>query len=167
MEVLEKGKTISIHAGRKFPIRKMIADGGTVVVVIWGIFAVLTLFFSHPWREMLPYFVGITLLLVVPLVYSVLIRQSRHYREILFDGERRVLSLRALWRWQKVSFDDIRGFQVNTYRFKRDVFLYRLDAVLASGKMLRLVLDVPDRDVLCSLARKVGDLVKKPLKVSD
>ncbi len=162
MEVLQKGKAISINAGQKFPIKEMLGDAGIVLILIWGIFAVLVLFFSQAGGEMFPYFIAITLLLIVPLVSGILIRQSRHHREILFDGEGGVLSIRGIWRWRHVSFAEIREFQVNKY-FKRDLFLYRLDVVLSSGKILQLIQDVPDKRALCSLGEKVRDLVNKPL----
>lgn len=165
MEVLEKGKSISIDAGKKFPIKDMLGEAGIVLILIWGVFAVLVRFFSHAGGQILPYFIAIALLLVVPLVSVILIRQSRHYGRILFDGERRVLSFRGLWRRQQVSFDEIRGFQVNKYRFKRDLFLYRFDLVLSSGKTLRLIQDVADKGSLYSLGEKVGDLVKRPLNI--
>ncbi|UCD70911.1 MAG: hypothetical protein JSW70_07880 [Syntrophobacterales bacterium] len=165
MEVLEKGKSISIHAGGKFPIKNILVDAGIVIILIWGVFAILVYFFSQPGGEILPYFIAITLLLVAPLVFYILIRQSRHYRNILFNGERKVLFLRGIWRSWQVPFEEIRGFQVNKYRFKGDLFLYRFDAVLSSGTTLRLIQDVPDKAALCSLGEKVGDLVKKPLHV--
>lgn len=165
MEVLEKGKSISIHAGEKFPIKRIIVDAGVILILIWGVFAILVYFFSRAGGEMFPYFIAISLLLVVPLVSGILIRQSRRYREILFDGERKVLSLRGVWRSWQVSFEEIRGFQVNKYRFKKDLFLYRFEVLLSSGKILRLIQDVPDKDPLCSLGEKVGELVKRPLHV--
>ena len=165
MEVLEKGKSISIHTGEKSPIKMIIVDAGIILILIWGVFAVLVYFFSQAGGKMLPYFIAISLLLAVPLVSGILIRQSRRYREILFDGERKELSLRGVWRSWQVPFEEIRGFQVNTYRFKRDIFLYRFDVVLSSGKILRLVQDVPDSEPLCSLGERVGELVKRPLKV--
>lgn len=165
MEVLEKEKVISVNAGRGLPIREIIEDAGIVLILIWGIFIVLVFFFSLSGREVLPYFIGITLLLVIPLVLSILIRQSRHYAKILFDGERGVVMIKGVWRWRQVSFNDIKGFQVNRYRFQRDLFLHRLDLILSSGKTLRLIQDVPDEGALFLLGKKVRDLVKKPLNI--
>ena len=165
MEVREKGKSISIHTGEKSPIKNILADEGIVIILIWGVFAVLVYFFSQPSGEMLPYFIAITLLLVVPLVFGILIRQSRRYKEIHFDGERKVLSLRGVWRSWQVPFEEIQGFQVNRYRFKKDLFLYRFEAIHSSGKILRLVQDVPDSEPLRSLGEKVRELVKRPLHV--
>lgn len=165
MEVLEKGKTLSIKAGQRFPIKKTLVDAGIVLILIWGIFTYLVLFLSQQGRELFPYFIAITLLLVVPLVSGILIRQSRHYREIIFNGERGVLSLKGVWGRRHVSFHEIKGLQVNKYRFKRYVFLYRLDVVLSSGKTLRLIQEVPDKEALYSLGKKAGDLIKKPFKV--
>jgi hypothetical protein len=165
MEVLEKGKSISIHTGEKSPIKNILVDAGIVIILIWGVFTVLVYFFSQPGGEMLPYFIAITLLLVVPLVSGILIRQSRRYKEIHFDGERKVLSLRGVWRSWQVPFEEIQGFQVNRYRFKKDLFLYRFEAIHSSGKILRLVQDVPDSEPLRSLGEKVRELVKRPLHV--
>lgn len=165
MEVLEKGETISIHPGQKFPITKVMKESGIVLILIWGVFVVLVLFFLRTGREILPYFIAFTLLLVVPLVSAILIRQSRYYRTVVFDGERGVLSLQGIWRRREVPFDKIAGFQVNRYRFKRDVFLYRLEVVLCSEKILRLIQDVPDKGALSSLGEKIRDLVQKPLNV--
>jgi hypothetical protein len=165
MEVLEKGKSISIHTGEKSPMKNILVDAGIVIILIWGVFIVLVYFFSKAGREMFPYFIAITLLLVVPLVSGILIRQSRRYREILFDGERKVLSLRGVWRSWQVPFEEIRGFQVNKYLFKRDLFLYRFEVLLSSGKILRLVQDVPDSEPLRSLGEKVRELAKRPLHV--
>jgi len=165
MEVLEKGKTLSIKAGQRFPIKKTLVDAGIVLILIWGIFTYLVLFLSQQDRELFPYFIAITLLLVVPLVSGILIRQSRHYREIVFDGERDMLSLKGVWGWRQVSFHEINELQVNKYRFKKKLFLYRLDVVLSSGKTLRLIQEVPDKEALYSLGKKAGDLIKKPFKV--
>lgn len=165
MEVLEKGKSISIHTGGRSPIKNILVDAGIVIILIWGVFTVLVYFFSRSGREMLPYFIAISLLLVVPLVSGILVRQSRRYREIIFDGERKVLSLRGIWRSWQVPFEEIRGFQVNKYPFKRDLFLYRFEAILSSGKILRLIQDVPDSEPLHSLGEKVRELVKRPLHV--
>ncbi len=165
MEVLEKGKTLSIKAVQRFPIKKVLVDAGIVLILIWGIFAYLVLFLSQKGAEILPYFIAIALLLIVPLVAGILIRQSRQYSEIVFDGESGVLSLKGVWSRRHVSFGEIKGLQVNKYRFKRYVFLYRLDVVLSSGKTLRLIQEVPDKEALYSLGKKAGDLIKKPFKV--
>jgi len=166
MEILEKGKVISIRANQKFPLTKMLVDAGIVLILIWVVFAVLVVFFSRTSGELLPYFIAITLFLLVPLVTGILIRQSRQYRTVLFDGESGMLSLWSMWRSQEISFDQIKAFQINGYRFKRDVFLYRLEVVLSSGKVLRLIQDVPDQEALSILGEKVEDLVKKPVKVA-
>ena len=165
MEVLEKGKTLSIKAGQRFPLKKIFVDAGVVLILIWGIFVYLVLFLSQHGRELFPYFIAMTLLLVAPLVSGILIRQSRHYREVIFDGERGVLSLKGLWNWRQVSFHEIKALQVEKYRFKRNLFLYRLDVILSSGKTIRLIQDVPEKEALYSLAKKAGALLKKPLKV--
>ncbi|NIQ39922.1 MAG: hypothetical protein GTN81_15235 [Proteobacteria bacterium] len=164
MEVIEKDKTIFIHGGKPFPIRKILIDGCGVLVLVWGVFAFLVFFSGRSGRDIFPYFVAISLLLLVPMLLGILIRQSRYHRRILFDGEKEILFLRGLWRVWQVPFDQVREFQIDKYRLKRDIFLYRLNVVLHSGKTLRLVHDVPDRDVLGSLGNKVGELVRKPLK---
>lgn len=166
MEVLEKGKTLAIKAGQRFPIKKILVDAGIVLILIWGIFTYLVFFLSQQGREILPYFIAITLLLVVPLVSGILIRQSRHYREILFDGERDLLSVRGVWRRRQFSFDEINELQVNKYRFKKKLFLYRFDVALSSGKMLRLIQDIQDKEALCLLGQKVKRLARKPLNVN-
>ena len=162
MEVLEKGKILSIKAGQRFPIKKTLVDAGIVLILIWGIFTYLVLFLSQKGRELFPYFIAITLLLVVPLVSGILIRQSRHCREIIFNGERGLLSLKGVWSWQQVSFHEIKALRVEKYRFKRNILLYRLDVVLSSGKTVRLIQDVPEKEALNSLAKKAGALLKKP-----
>ena len=167
MEIIEKGKTISIIAGQQFPFKKILVDAGIVIVFVWGVFCILVIFLSHDVGEILPYFIAITLLLLIPLVAGILIRQFRHYDEILINGEKRFIFAKGLWRKQQTSFDDIKEFQVNKYRFRKGQFLYRLEAVLASGKPLRLIRDVPDKVALCSLGNKAGDLANKPLSVSD
>ena len=165
MEVLEKGKTLAIKAGQRFPIKKIFVEAGIVLILIWGIFAYLVLFLSQKGRELFPYFIAITLLLVVPLVSGILIRQFRNYREIIFDGERGMLSLKGIWSWRQVSFHEIKTLQVEKYRFKRNLLLYRFVTILSSGKTLRLIQDVPEKEALYSLAKKAGALLKKPLKV--
>ena len=165
MEIIEQGQTISIDAGKQFPFKKILVDAGIAVVFVWGVFCVLVIFLSHDAGGLLPYFSAITLLLIIPLVAGVLIRHSRHYGEILIDGEKRHFSLKSLWRKQQVSFDDIKEFQVNKYSIKRGLFLYRLEAVLYAGKPLRLIQDVPDKQSLRSFGRKIEKLVNKPLSV--
>ena len=165
MEVLEKGKTLSIKADQRFPIKKMLVDAGIVLILIWGIFTYLVLFLSQQGSELFPYFIAITLLLVVPLVSGILIRQSRHYREIIFDEEKGLLSLKGVWSWRQVSFHEIKALRVEKYRFKRNILLYRLDVVLSSGKTIRLIQDVPEKEALNSLCKKAGDLLKKSFKV--
>jgi hypothetical protein len=165
MEVLEKGKILSIKAGQRFPIKKILVDAGIVLILIWGIFAYLVLFLSQQGNELFPYFIPITLLLVVPLIAGILIRQFRNYREIIFDGERGALSLKGMGGWRQLSFHEIKALRVETYRFKKNLLLYRLVTVLSSGKTLRLIQDVPEKEALNSLAKKAGALLKKPLKV--
>jgi len=167
MEIVEKGKTISIRADQKFHFTKVLADAGIIVILIWVLFAVLVIFFSRTIGELLPYFIAITLLLLVPLVGGILIRQSRQYSTILLEGESKMLSVWGMWRSQEIPFDLIKEFQVSGYRFKRNVFVYRLDVVLSSGKLLRLIQDVPDQEALSILGEKIEDLVKKPVKVAE
>ena len=165
MEIIEKGQTISIHAGKRFPFKKILVDAGIAVISVWGVFCVLVIFLSHDAAELFSYFIAITLLLTLPLIAGVLIRQSRHYGEILIDGEKKHLSLKNLWRKQQVSFDDIKEFQVGKYRIRSGIFLYRLEAVPFSGKPFRLIQDVPDKQSLRSFGKKIGQLVDKPVIV--
>jgi hypothetical protein len=165
MEIIEKGHTISINAGKRFPFKKLLVDAGIAIISVWGVFYVLVIFLSHDGGRLLPYFIAITLLLILPLIAGVLIRQSRHYGEILIDGEKRHLSLKSLWRKQQVSFDDIKEFKVDKYRIRRGLFLYRLEAVPFSGKPLRLIQDVPDKQSLRSFGKKIEKLVDKPVIV--
>jgi hypothetical protein len=167
MEIIEKGQIISIHAGKRFPFKKILVDAGIAVVFVWGVFCVLVFFLSHDAGELLSYFIAITLLLIIPLVTGVLIRHSRHYSEILIDGEKRHLYLKSLWRNQHISFDDVKEFQADAYRTKPGLFLYRLKAVPFSGKPLRLIQDVPDKQSLRSLGRKLEKLADKPFAISD
>lgn len=165
MEIIEKGHTISIHAGKRFPFKKILVDAGIAVAFVWGIFYVLVVFLSHDAGELLPYFMALTLLLIIPLISGVFIRHSRYFGEILIDGEKHLISLKSLWREQQVSFDDIKAFQVNKYRMKANLFLYRLEAVPFSGKPLRLIQDIPDKQSVRSFGRKIEKLVNKPLSI--
>jgi hypothetical protein len=165
MEIIEKGQAISIHAGKRFPFKKILVDAGIAVISVWGVFCILVIFLSHDAAELFPYFIGITLLLTLPLVAGVLIRQSRHYAEIVIDGEKRHLFLKSLWRRQLVSFDDVKEFQVNKYRIRKGLFLYRLEAIPFSGKPLRLIQDVPDKQSLRSFGKKIEQLAGKPVIV--
>lgn len=166
MEIIEKGQTISIHAGKRFPFKKILVDAGIAIIFVWGVFCVLVIFFSHDASELLPYFIAITLLLIIPIVAGVLIRQSRHYGEILIDREKKHLSLKNIWRQQQVSLDDIKEFQVGKYRIRSGIFLYRLEAVPFSGKPFRLIQDVPDKQSLLSFGRRIEKLMDKPVIVN-
>jgi hypothetical protein len=165
VEIIEKGKTISINAGHKFPFKKILVDAGIAVILVWGIFSILVIYLSYPVRVILPYFIAITLLLLIPLVSGVLIRHSRHYGELLINGENKLIIAKWLWRKQQISFDDIREFQVKKYRYRKGLFLYRLEAVPFSGKPLRLIQDIPDKQSLRSFGIKIEKLVNKPLSV--
>jgi hypothetical protein len=167
MEIFEQGHAISIHAGQPFPYKKILVDAGIVLVLVWGVFSILVIFLSYPVRVILPYFIAITLLLLIPLVSGVLIRQYRHYGEILINAENRLIVAKWLWRKQQISFDDIKEFQVKKYRYRKSLFLYRVEAILVSGKPLRLIQDVPDKQALRSFGRKIEKLVNKPLTISD
>lgn len=163
MEIIEKGPSISIHAGKRFPFKKLLTDAGIAIFFVWGVFYVLVVFLSRDAGELFPYFIAITLLLFIPLTAGVMIRHARHYGEIRIDGEQRHLAIKSLWRKQQVSFDDIKEFQVDKYRIKRGLFLYRLEAVPFSGKPLRLIQDVPDKQSLRSFGKRLEKLVDKPL----
>ena len=166
MEVLQKGKTISINPGHKFPAGKLLGEAAVILLFIWAIFTVLIVFFSRNVKGILPYFVAITLLLIIPLISGILVRFSRHYKIIIFDGEKNMLNVKGLWRWQKIAFNEVGRLKVNKYRIKKGLFLHRLDIVLVSGKNIQLIKDVPDKEALCSLGEKVGALANKPLDVS-
>ena len=165
MEIIEKGQSFLINAGRGFPFKKIFVDAGMAFIFVWGVYCVLVIFLSHDAGELFPYFIAITLLLIIPLAVGVLIRQALHNSEILIDGQKRHLSLKSLWRKRQVSFDDIKEFQVDKYRIKAGLFLYRLEAVPFSGKPLRLIQDVPDKQSLRSFGRKLEKLADKPLIV--
>jgi hypothetical protein len=167
MEVVEKGKTISIKSNRKLPIRNLAVDTGFVLILVWGVFTVLVVFFSQAPKEIVLYFTAISLLLVIPLVTGILIRQSRQYQEIFFDGENSILSLKGMWRQRQIPFKDMKAFQINTSHTKRGIILYRFEVALLSGRILRLIQDVPDKEALGPLGKKVGDLAKKPLSITD
>ena len=158
MEIIEKGDSIRIHAGVKCPFRKIIVDASLVVILVWGVFGVLVAYLSHPAGQILPYFLGITLLLLIPLVAGILMRYARHYDEILIDGAKGVINAEGFGRQRQVSFDEIKEFRVNQYRFRKDQTLFRLEAVIASGKPLRLLQDVPDDRSLSLLAKKLHTL---------
>ena len=166
MEVHEKGKTISIAPGQKMPFARLIMNVIGVLALIWGLFAILVLYFARSGHGMLPYFVAISLLLVVPFVAGILIHQSRHHRAVFFDGEKGTLFFRGIWRSWQVPFEQIREFQVHGYRMRKNVLLYRFQVALFSGKTLPLVIDVPDREGLRALGERVSALVKRPLTFS-
>jgi hypothetical protein len=163
MEVVDRKKTILIHPGQRFPLTKMIADAGVVIILVWGVFAALTVFSGRAVGDLLPYFIVITLFVIIPFTISIVIRLSRYYGTILLDGDRRVLSLQGIWRSMEVPFEEIESFQVSRYRFKRNVFVFRLEALLSTGEVLRLVQDVPDEETLRALGSKIGGLTKRPL----
>jgi len=166
MEVQEKGKTISIHPGHKMPFARLILNVIGVLALIWGLFAILVLFFARSGHGMFPYFVAISLLLVVPFAAGILIRQSRYHRAVFFDGDKGTLFFRGIWRSWHVPFEQIREFQVHGYRVRSSVLLYRFQVALFSGKTLPLVIDVPDREGLRALGERVSTLVKRPLTFS-
>jgi hypothetical protein len=166
MEVVEKGKTISIKSNRKLPFKDLLIDAGFILVIVWGVFTVLVAFFSQDAKEIVLYFTAISLLLVIPLVVAILIRQLRQFQEILFDGKNSILSLKGLWRQRRIAFKDIKAFQISTYHPKRGTTLYRFEAALLSGSVIRLIQDVPDIGALNPLGKKVGDLTKKPLSLT-
>ena len=166
MEVHEKGKNISIHPGHKMPFARLIMSVTGVLALIWGIFVILVLYFARSGHDMLPYFVAITLLLVIPFSAGILIRQTRYHRAIFFDAEKETLFFKGLWRSWQVPFEQIREFQVHEYRLRRSVTLCRFEVALSSGKTLPLIIDVPDREELRTLGERVSALVKRPLKVS-
>jgi hypothetical protein len=166
MEVVEKEKTISIRSNRKIPFKDLLVDAGFILILVWGVFTVLVVFLSQEAREMVFYFVAISLLLIIPLVAGILIRQSRQFQEILFDGEKGTLCLKGFWRQRQIAFKDIKAFQISTYTTKRVTTLYRFEAALISGKTLRLIQDVPDKETLSPLGHKAGDLAGKPLDLA-
>ena len=47
MEVVEKGKTISIKSNRKLPFKDLLVDAGFILILVWGVFTVLVVFFSE------------------------------------------------------------------------------------------------------------------------
>lgn len=165
MEVVEKGHGLSINADRKFPFKKILMDAGIMIFLVWGVFCILVIFLSHEVEALLPYFIAISLLLIIPLVAGILIRQSRHYVDIQINCEKRQIFAKGLWRNQQTSFGAVSEFQVNQYRYRKRFFLYRLEAVLDSGQSLLLIRDVPDKQALLSLGRKIEKLVNKPLRV--
>ena len=166
MEVVEKGKTILLKSNRKFPTKDLLVDAGFVLILVWGVFTVLVVFFSQAAKEIVLYFMAISLLLVIPLVTGILIRQSRQFQEILFDGENGILSFKGMWRQRQVTFNNITAFQINPYRTKRGTTLYRFEVALSSDRTLRLIQDVPDKEALSPLGKKVRDLTKKPLSIT-
>ena len=165
-EIVEKGNTISIKSSRKLPFKDLLVDAGFILILVWGVFTVLVVFFSQAAKEIVLYFTAISLLLIIPLVTGILIRESRQFQEILFDGENGMLSLKGLWRRQQISFNNINAFQIHTYHSKRGTTLYRFEAALSSGRILRLIQDVPDKEALSPLSKKVGDLAKKSFHIT-
>ena len=166
MEVIEKEKTILIESNRKLPFKDLLIDAGFILILVWGVFTVLVVFFSQEAEELVLYFTAISLLLVIPLLAGILIRQARQYQQIRFDGNKDILSLTGLWRQRQIAFTDIKAFQISTYKTKRDTKLYRFEAALLSGQFLRLIQDVPDTEALSPLGKKVSDLTGKPLDIS-
>ncbi len=47
MEVLRKGKTITLRHSATLPLRKTALDGALVLALIWGVFVVLVRFLGH------------------------------------------------------------------------------------------------------------------------
>jgi hypothetical protein len=166
MEVVEKEKTISIKSNRKLPFKDLLVDAGFILMLVWGVFTVLVVFFSQNAKEIVLYFTAISLLLVIPLVTGILIRQSQQFQEIFFDGENSILSLKGLWRQRQIAFNNIKAFQINSYRTKQGTTLYRFEVALLSDRILRLIQDVPDKETLNPLGKKVGDLAKKLLRTT-
>ena len=166
MEVVEKGKTISIQSNRKLPFKDLLIDAGFILILVWGVFTVLVVFFSQDAKEIVLYFTAISLLLVIPLVAGILIRQSRQFQVILFDGDNGRLCLKGLWGKRQVAFKDITAFQINPYPTKQGTTLYRFEATLLSGRILRLIQDAPDKEALSPLGKKVGDLANKSLSIT-
>jgi hypothetical protein len=165
MEIHERGDTLSIQPGQKIQLGGTLWPAAGILILIWAVFGVLVSFYSRRTGEILPYFVAVSLLLMVPLVLGLLIRQSRYHKMIRFDGSKGLLCLDGMWGSRRVPFDMIERFEMEQYRLKRDILLYRLIVRLVSGKTLRLVQDVPDRESLCILGERVGRLARKPLKV--
>ncbi len=163
MEVFEKEKTISIQPTKDLSAKKIIAEAGMALLLIWGVFTLLVTFFSQPSQGLLPYFMAISLLLVIPLVVGLMMSQHRRSRTALIDGNSGVLTLKVLWRSDQVAFDEIKEFRIRKYRYKRGLFLYRLEVVILSNKPLILVRDVPNQDALRTLAKKIGQLANKPV----
>jgi hypothetical protein len=166
MEVHEKGKNISIYPGGKMPLARLIMSVTGVLALIWGIFVILLLYFARSGHDMLPYFVAISLLLVVPFAVGILIRQSRYHRAIFFDGDNGILLFKGIWRSWQVPFEQITAFHVREYHLTRDVPLCRFEVALSSGKTVPLIMDVPKREELRALGERVSGLVKRPLKVT-
>jgi hypothetical protein len=52
------------------------------------------------------------------------------------------------------------------YHTKRGTPLYRFEVALSSGRILRLIQDVTDKEALSPLGKNVGDLAKKPLSIT-
>ncbi len=167
MEVCESGKTITIKSSRKFPIKTLLLDATSVLFLVWGVFTVLVVFFSQTAGEILLYFVAITLLLIVPLVIGILLRQTRQYEEILFNGEIGILAIKGVWRRYRIPLNAIKELQIKKYRYKQGIYLYRLEAIRYAGKTLKLVRDVPEIESIKSLGKKLEDLIKRPLRLSD
>ena len=154
MEIVEKGKTSSIKSNRKFPTKKLTVDAGFFLILVWGVFTVLVLFFSQPAKEIIIYFMAISLLLVIPLVAGILILQSRQFQKILINGENSILSLKGLWRQRQIAFKDIKDFQINRYPTKQGTTLYRFEVALLSGRILQLIKDVQIKRPSVPLAKK-------------
>ena len=163
MEILEKEKILSIQPTKDFSAKKILAQAGIALLLIWGIFTLLITFFSQPSQGLLPYFIAISLLLVVPMVFGLLMSQYRRNRTAFIDGNSGLLTLKVLWRSDRIAFDEIKEFRIRKYRYKRGLSLYRLEAVILNSKPLILVRDIPNQDALRTLAKKIGQLADKPV----
>ena len=164
MEIIQDGKTILIQAPGKLPTKRILGEAGVVLSLIWGLFAVGFLFFSPKSRGLFPYFVTITLFLIIPLIFGLVLRKARHFSEVLFDANENMLTTKGILRRQEIPFESITEFNIKRCRYRSGSFLFQLNAVLISGKSLPLIRDVPDPRSLHPLGKKLGRLTQKPFQ---
>lgn len=162
MEVIQKGRTISIRPTDKLPVHATLRDAGIILVLIWAVFVVLVVFFAHDPSRIIPYFGALTLLVVVPLASGLWIKQARHNREVVVDGNRGLLLVKSPGRRQRFALDKIKTLQVKKYRYKTNLLLHRLEVELTSGRTALLIGDVQDEQSLVALGQKIGDVLNKP-----
>ena len=164
MQISQKGNIIHIQPTAKLPLWRIGRDVGLLLCLIWGLFAFFTLFQSQPAAGLAPYFIALTLFILISLFVGLFLRHTRHYQHILFDAHQRILSARGMGRQRTIPFDDIEALHLHKYHYKRGHFLFRLEAVLGVKKTFAIIRDVPQPEPLHELGKKMGKMSRIPFE---